>query len=320
MTQARSNMRSRTSHDATDDESRYRAAHRAHGRESFFKYCSPTTGITVLRTGRLRWSSPLLFNDPFDVPREAYLDFTPDELQTAIGEEFARLIETGGTTTHPEFAFIIATLRERGTPEFRSEMAASLREYTKSVVGRADAAMDEFRHKWKTLIPSLRILCLSELNDSSSMWHHYADAHRGVVLELACIDELDPAWLLARPVIYQRERPLLGALDTWVRIVTGQQPIRWHDLFADYHYVKTPDWSPEHEWRVVSYADDGDNGLHSDIGFDPRELAAVYLGASIHKDAEADIRGLIASRYPDTNIFRARHEQETARIVFETVA
>ncbi len=43
---------------------------RQNDRKSFFKYMSPGTAKTVLENSTLRWSSPILFNDPFDVPRE----------------------------------------------------------------------------------------------------------------------------------------------------------------------------------------------------------------------------------------------------------
>jgi hypothetical protein len=36
----------------------------------FFKYVTANTARTILENGTLRWSSPAMFNDPFDIRRE----------------------------------------------------------------------------------------------------------------------------------------------------------------------------------------------------------------------------------------------------------
>lgn len=39
---------------------------RAHNREFFYKYASADTALRVIATRSFRWSSPVMFNDPFD--------------------------------------------------------------------------------------------------------------------------------------------------------------------------------------------------------------------------------------------------------------
>lgn len=53
-----------------------------------------------------------------------------------------------------------------------------------------------------------RILCLSESATIPPSWNHYADGYKGVVIEFECIDELDSAWLIAKPINYTNEMPL----------------------------------------------------------------------------------------------------------------
>ena len=71
-----------------------RSPNRKHQRQSFFKYTSAETARQVLANRTLRWSSPLLFNDPFDVPRELLFGITPEELVQASGRQMVRLIES----------------------------------------------------------------------------------------------------------------------------------------------------------------------------------------------------------------------------------
>jgi hypothetical protein len=70
-----------------------RSSNRRHERQTFTKYMSVETALAVLATRTLRWSSPLLFNDPFDVPRELSFGLTPAEIVSALKEQLADLIQ-----------------------------------------------------------------------------------------------------------------------------------------------------------------------------------------------------------------------------------
>jgi hypothetical protein len=52
---------------------------------------SADTALKVLKNQSLRWSSPVLFNDPFDVPRELSFGITPDQLVQASGQRLTDL-------------------------------------------------------------------------------------------------------------------------------------------------------------------------------------------------------------------------------------
>src|SRR4030042_1939961 len=67
------------------------STHRAHDRKYFYKYISASTAIRILTHRTLRLSSPLLFNDPFDIPRVLKLAFTSEELNQGIIKELFRL-------------------------------------------------------------------------------------------------------------------------------------------------------------------------------------------------------------------------------------
>ena len=65
----------------------------AASRQVLYKYTKANVAKTVLATRRLRWSSPLLFNDPFDVTQELRLNFDEHGLNAAVTERVAWLIE-----------------------------------------------------------------------------------------------------------------------------------------------------------------------------------------------------------------------------------
>jgi hypothetical protein len=47
------------------------------------------------------------------------------------------------------------------------------------------------------------VLCLSEVNNLTAMWAHYAEQATGVVLQIEAFDRLDSVFVLARPVRYE---------------------------------------------------------------------------------------------------------------------
>ena len=70
-----------------------RSPNRLHERISFFKYMPASTAKVVLDNSTLRWSSPSLFNDPFDVPRELSFGITPAQIIEALGKRCVSLVE-----------------------------------------------------------------------------------------------------------------------------------------------------------------------------------------------------------------------------------
>ena|ERR1700724_1380875 len=70
-----------------------RSPNRTHQRQSFVKYMPADTAGIVLSSRALRWSSPTLFNDPFDVPRELSFGLMPAEIVEAPAQRMSDLIE-----------------------------------------------------------------------------------------------------------------------------------------------------------------------------------------------------------------------------------
>lgn len=243
-----------------------RSPNRRHDRQFFYKYVTAKVAKIVLATRKLRWSSPLLFNDPFDVTQELRLNFDEAELSAVLTDKVASLIEEGdfsNSVKHPAFALLLRVVRY-ASPDIRRVMARELRQNIGTPTSGQIQAFAALRDKWREMVPTFRVLCLSELNDVTPMWLHYADEYKGVVLEFSAIDELDSAFLAARPVIYQDTPPAITDSHTWARCMLGQSESTYRDLFTEYQYVKTTPWSYEKEWRIVSGARPGESGLFAD--------------------------------------------------------
>jgi hypothetical protein len=283
---------------------------------AFYKYMKASTAMTVLATRRLRWSSPVLFNDLFDVAQELRLNFDEAELTTALNNTLAAYLEQGDLSrvNHPAFAAAFGVLL-CATPEQRRAWAAELREKAGPTTPGQVAALAALKEQWRALVPTFRILCLSELKDVPSMWQHYADDYRGLVLEFSPIDGDSPL-LAARPVVYQDTPPAIADPQSWVDRMLDQSG--YSDLFKEYQYVKSTAWAYEKEWRIVSGAreeDAEDQVAYYD--FHLRDLRAIYLGPRCSASDRSDLLALLAHGLEHVRAYDTLLDFRHARFTFQ---
>jgi hypothetical protein len=280
-----------------------RSSYRLHERQSFFKYMSTSTAAVVLRSRTLRWSSPVLFNDPFDVPRELSFGVTPEQIVSALADSFSSLIDNPPDDTsvfEPKVRLILEAVKRGITPELKKELLAGIREVAAGQRPTSHS-LDALRQLWRSWLPDYRILCLTESPAHMAMWYHYADHYCGAALEFQCIDEIDSAWLAAKPVSYPAEKPFVYTAEGWAQLLNMPHDIAVRTIIHTATYTKSPDWSYEAEWRVVSSKRPTDTGDYTDYKFDPRELGAVYLGPMM---SSSDRQALLeaATAYPGVKV------------------
>lgn len=300
---------------------KYRSPNRRHDRSVFYKYVTAEVAKIVLATRKLRWSSPLLFNDPFDVTQELRLNFDEAELNALLIEKWASLLPQevpNITFEDPALNLKLQLIRE-SSPEERRAVAEELRQEAEPVTPGQSESFAALKAMWTEEVRRMRVLCLSELHDVTPMWLHYSDNYKGVVLEFLALDELDSAFLVARPVVYQDDPPAIATPEAWVDCLLGQGEASYMDLFTELEYVKTTAWSHEKEWRVVSRAGPGEAGMLSDIGFNVREIVGVYLGAECTENDRSDLTSLLAHGLEHVRVYQAVPDNKRAKFRFEIV-
>ncbi len=186
-----------------------------HDKSLFYKYVSAEVAKIVLVNKTLRWSSPLLFDDRYDVTRELAAGLEPSEMQECIINRIIDLVQSAEelpSGLYPNLRFILETLRKSGRDDLKEKVINTLHD-SKSGLIRESQGLSELKIMWDAMLPMFRILCLSARNNIVKMWERYADEYRGVVLEFACLKELDPPWLIAKPVLYENRPSLLDKAD-----------------------------------------------------------------------------------------------------------
>ena len=151
----------------------------------------------------------------------------------------------------------------------------------KNLSERMMTDLNSVMHEVKSL---LRVLCLSEINDSILMWSHYAQNHQGF-----CIEYDLNAWDCKRhlkPVQYFNDRhKILGNFADFPSPNVGNA------IFEAALY-KADIWSYEREWRLIMNRLDL---VRPDLkGLTPvcalkDHITAIYLGAKAKKEYEVQV-------------------------------
>ena len=272
----------------------YRSLNRLHDRQFFYKYTTAATARIVLCNRKLRWSSPAIFNDPFDIHPDALL-FDSAELQQALMEA------------------------RQSTRQEREEQASVHTKYRTFVPEPSNDSLGNLKRVWRDMVPDMRVLCVSAVNDSPLMWAHYAQQATGVVLKFEAVDGLDSVFLVARPVRYDDEPPAITSARQWARLmILGGES--WHKdnrFFDDYEHTKTTEWQAEEEWRISSKKRPGESGLFGDYEFKERELVAVCYGWKCSKDDRSTINSLLSHGLEHVYTFDAFPNSRTRRYEFK---
>jgi hypothetical protein len=283
----------------------YQSPNRKHDRNSFYKYVSSSTAKIILKNRTLRWSSPVEFNDPFDVPRELLYGVEAAEIKREMNYTFIELVRNPPQNIidlQPKIQLIVETLRKNNSEEFKNEIIATInQEEIKDDFH--SIGLEGIKQLWRDWVPNFRILCLCESHEKTSMWYHYAEEYKGVVIELNCSDDLDSAWLLAEPIKYVNSIPEISTAKGWAKLMLMSKEQIVKKLIAICSYTKTPDWEYEKEWRVASFKRPYETGTTSDYNFNYNELKSIYFGPLIDPEVRDEIIQLSTEVAPHILLF-----------------
>ncbi|MEL7695762.1 MULTISPECIES: DUF2971 domain-containing protein [Erwiniaceae] len=247
----------------------------------FYKYVTQEVAKIIIRDGTLKFTSPINFNDPFDyhpaVLETGFKKFAK-RLNTELGQGIKRY-----KTNHRESLKHLQSLRsERFREIYTGEMSVS---------------------------------CFSESPYILPMWAHYADNHKGCVIEfefnsddyssndiLLLTGKLSYIILVPFQVNYSPNRPPLydnqGRTDTET---TG--------FYAS--LTKSKEWEYEKELRVIIKKPEG---VYS---FERNQMTGIYVGMKVSSSDKKEISRLVDSSNNYTGTKIKKHDIVMAYDKFE---
>ena len=131
-----------------------------------------------------------------------------------------------------------------------------------------------------------RIYCLTPIPDSTLMWSHYADHHRGICLE------------------FDKDSDLIGmSLQVRYRDTYPELLPQNRDVLA-LVLTKSSDWSYEQEFRIIASTINTPAKLHGDFVMLPDgALTAIIVGCQCKHYSE--ILSIVKNYYPSVAVKRA---------------
>lgn len=281
----------------------------SHDHQFFFKYTSASTALKILKNRSFRYSSPLEFNDPFDVQTEISFDFGIDELPKIVMAEIKNIVQSPHQCpikSDNEWSKAILLLREKVQKHgYKQQEVESLflpfLEFLKTII--ADIR-GQYNRTWQSFVPRLRVFSVSTVKDEILMWSHYAKNHTGVVFKLAVLPELDNPLCAAGPIIYKKTPPVFFKIEDWITELVGIKEIDHEKLYWEYAYTKSEIWAYEQEWRVWDLLPEAKPELFSDYPIYPQELSAIYFGCKTEKEAKKEIISLAKEINKEVRFFQ----------------
>jgi hypothetical protein len=295
-----------------------------HGNDvRFYKYLSPCSALAVLKEKQLKWSSPRLFNDPFDFPCEMNFPFSAEEFTEKLLEEIVHLVygeeEPIGNLSNS--LFLLANIaRSKSNKPSENVYLDYMRPAMVETAERLIRDKDKLIAYYRDLRTRCAVLCLSEVYDDLLMWAHYAEKHSGCVLKLRCLPEMDRPICMAKQVVYQPEYPVRASLEDYVKHQTGQMTLNDDKLYEAFVLTKSDHWQYEKEWRCIGRLSDSD----ITIGFDfdpliPEELEGIYLGCQIEEPTKETVLQLIKKDFPAANVYQSKIDTQKFRLRFDQI-
>lgn len=295
------------------------------GKRAFFKYAAPDTALAVLRNKAVRYSSPLKFNDPFDVQSGLHFNFNIDTLHSKVLDRIEQLAtsnETPCVDREDPWGKIVLLVREKypthGFPRHHLEtMTAPLFAQLVSDIRGTQQKYQECW--WTTLLPGIRVFCVSEERDNLLMWSHYAKDHTGVVFEFLSLPDEDNPLSVAQPVIYADQPATFFTEDEWVDEILAIRRLSERELYKRYAYVKSRHWQYEREWRVWYPLASTPEALYSDCPIRPSEFASIYIGCRADPLFADKVVSLARAAFPNTKLYRAHKSSTTYALEYTEV-
>ncbi len=291
--------------------------------EFLYKYTQCSTAELILKNKKIRWNSPLNFNDIFELNYSLGMDFEEtkavsiiaQKLATVIYDDTIKLYDTG--LKNPKFNYMRKHLRKDSYPI--EQFVETIKPVAKDTIPIVKNIIEKEKERWKKEIGTYRILCFSESNDSGLMWKRYAEKHSGIVFQWKPIVAIDSPLYMARPVTYTDDIPEAATFEYFTDVAIGLKPLPSADDFLTLVTTKATSWSDENEWRIVSSKRIYDSGEYEDVPFSPQEINAVYLGSQIDIKDKQDILKIISTNFPHVNVYQAYIDNDSGVIKFMNI-
>ena len=306
-----------------------------HSKKYFYKYVTAETALLILRDHKIKYSSPVIFNDPFDTQTRIGFSFDESEAAKAFTQELYRLIhDEKEPSLDPtsrvarQVSLMRQVRKESGRKMSRDVWMEMAKDIIELQTEQLSKLVDETNAMWSKAVRAFRVFCVVEEHENLLMWAHYAQNHTGAVIQFECLEELDTPLCAARKVRYLRTPPVIAEdVDDYIRGVTGElEPANYESLFFDLCLSKSEHWKYEREWRVFIPPDllnpiipkdaYGNEVLFDLKPFHPQEIHSIYFGCKMSEDNRQKIETFLTGDFGHVKKYKCIRSEKKYKLDF----
>lgn len=263
-----------------------------HDKQYFYKYVSAETALLILQNKKVKYSSPLTFNDPFDVQTKMNYNFKLKDLMSYLSAKFGNGI--------------------------------------KPFIDKFKDKHKEINEWWSLEVKDSRVFCVAEDNDNLLMWAHYAKDHHGAVIKFECLPAIDNTLCVARKVDYVEFPPVIASLDEYMKSLEGEHELDYDSLYFKLFTSKSNHWKHEKEWRVFIPSVENPPAILSEIfkehdsmsnlmNINPKEIHSIYLGCKMEGNIQKDIENNLVDGFSHVQIYKSKKDETEYKLNFEQI-
>jgi len=231
----------------------------------------------------LYFSRPDQFNDPFDFKtRFTFSNCKTDDVKLYFDNSTKEHRPDLTDTEREEVVKYFVDQYKKGNTDFPQKME------------------DLMDNKLPEMTKALKVLCLSKVYYDILMWSHYANGHRGIVLQFDK-STLKKQFYGCKKVVYYPTFPTLRDFNK-----------RQEELFI---LSKSKHWGYEGEWRIIEPVKGEEiNDAGKVYSFGNNALTGVILGCEISNEDVSRVFIWRDSGQPQARIYRAKKDKDTYAI------
>lgn len=300
---------------------------------SLYKYVS-SERLDILESGLIRFTQPGAFNDPFEmkpsinsIASEGFLEKTfqdgfENSLTNVYEEEIDKYID--GLDLHSDTK---SALRKRLKGEEALGLVKALGDAHKKELGNIFKYYTQSPNLTDTLKKSvdsafnktIGILSLTEKRDNLLMWAHYADSHKGFLIEWDEHNKFfdhrikhEDEFRCLRKITYTNKRPQVFLAE-----------VEGFEVF----FTKSKEWEYEQEWRMtmpLNLAHKKTTCKDHDIymfEFPKNSIKSIIFGCRMSESERQRLKNLIKDRsdYSEVKIYQAGIDENKFMLNFDEV-
>lgn len=249
-----------------------------------YKYLHPDR-TDVIKNLTIRFSQVSALNDPFELCPHLSGLASKEDLRRQIEEELGRIIYLEYEKLNPQVKSLISL------SDFSEKISANFPNILPLIEQPATLFTSSVKSALSSFGEKVGMLCLSENPDSLLMWAHYADSHRGYVIQFDAENKFFDQRITSedllrslKKVVYKDVRP-----STYVYDMSD----------IDYLLTKGLEWEYEAEWRMFLPLDMADSKIK--IGNDticlykypPEAIKSIIFGCRMSEEKKSEIIGAL---------------------------